>query len=202
MFEGWDKLLSVEELLPKASQQAESALTHATNRCSCPLQSSQALMLGAGLAIVILVILFVLTHCKIFMLPLLFVAGLVFWHGVGFQRGWGTLFFLLGSCWARSSETLGCQRVLAVLQGGCREGRSSRSCSLAWGSCSPCWLQLTKSWAWLKPWLEIRPLQAGGFPWCLHTSKLVEKWLLLLEMRVQFVTGCGCLKLAQHCMRA
>lgn len=62
VFEGWDKLLSVEELLPLASQQEETALSHAANRESCPLQSSQAFVLGAGLAAVVLVILlFLLT---------------------------------------------------------------------------------------------------------------------------------------------
>lgn len=132
---------------------------HSANRCSCPPQSPQAFILG--LALVILVILFALTGCRVFRPPLLFVAGLVLQYGVGFQRGWGALFFLLGSYWACSSKILGCQRVLAALQGGCRE---CRSCSLALGSCSPCRLQLTEPGpGWKHAWKQS-PCRLGDFP--------------------------------------
>lgn len=68
MFQGRDKLLSVEKLLPKSSQQPETALRCAANRWSGPFQRSQPLVLGDGLAIKILVILFALINSRVFCL--------------------------------------------------------------------------------------------------------------------------------------
>lgn len=76
--EAWGELLSVEKVLPKAAQQPETALRHEANRGSCSLQTSQPFVLGHGLTIEILGILFALTDCRLFRLLLLFVAGLVF----------------------------------------------------------------------------------------------------------------------------
>lgn len=76
----------------------------------------------------------------------------------------GLLLFLLGSYGVCSSKMLGCQRVLAGLRGGCKQCGSSRSCNLASGGCTPCWLQLRKSCVWLKPCLETRPIQTGKVP--------------------------------------